>query len=279
MEKEIWPVACGSGPRIEAYRLKGACQPFPSHFHDYYVIGLVAGGERTLSCKSQEHAISKGDILLFNPGDSHGCVQSGGPLDYLGFNITRQAMLSLAEEATGRRELPGFSSSVVRDGEAACYLRSLYGLVMKGSSELEKEECLLLLLSLLIRQYSRPFESCVPECRDEIERACAFMEGHCGERIRLEEVCRCAGLSKSTLLRAFVKSKGVTPYRYLENIRIGRAKKLLEQGVPPIEAALQTGFSDQSHFTHYFSRFMGLTPGDYQGIFSDERSGRHGLEK
>ena len=77
-------------------------------------------------------------------------------------------------------------------------------------------------------------------------------------------------MSKSTLLRAFAKSKGVTPYSYLENIRIGKAKKLLEQGVPPIEAALQTGFSDQSHFTNYFNRFIGLAPGIYRDIFLDK---------
>lgn len=66
----------------------------------------------------------------------------------------------------------------------------------------------------------------------------------------------------------FTKTKGVTPYSYLENIRIGKAKKLLEQGMPPIEAALQTGFSDQSHFTNYFNRFIGLAPGVYREIFS-----------
>lgn len=30
---------------------------------------------------------------------------------------------------------------------------------------------------------------------------------------------------------------------------------------------LQPGFSDQSHFTNYFSRFIGLTPGAYREIF------------
>ena len=45
---------------------------------------------------------------------------------------------------------------------------------------------------------------------------------------------------------------------------------LLEQGVPPIEAALQTGFSDQSHFTNYFNRFIGLAPGIYRDIFLDK---------
>lgn len=85
--------------------------------------------------------------------------------------------------------------------------------------------------------------------------------------IYLDQICHLEGLSKSTLLRAFTKSKGVTPYSYLQNIRIGEAKKLLEQGLPSVEAALQTGFSDQSHFTNYFNRYIGLAPGVYREIF------------
>ena len=85
--------------------------------------------------------------------------------------------------------------------------------------------------------------------------------------IYLDQICHLEGLSKSTLLRAFTKSKGVTPYSYLQNIRIGEAKKLLEQGLPPVEAALQTGFSDQSQFTNYYNRYIGQAPRDYREIF------------
>jgi len=35
-----------------------------------------------------------------------------------------EVMLDLAQEVTGRRELPGFSPNVIFDEEAACYLRS-----------------------------------------------------------------------------------------------------------------------------------------------------------
>ncbi len=271
MKKEIRTVVYDDELHIEAYRFEGIVQPFPNHFHEYYVIGFVEDGERVLWCKNKEYTIKKGDVLLFNPGDSHACVQSDdGTLDYRGINITKEIMLNLAEEVTGKRELPGFSQNVISDEEVACYLRPLHELVMKGSSEFGKEESLILLVSLLIQKYGQPFESCIPECRDEIEKACAFMEQHYAERIYLADIARCAGLSKSTLLRAFAKSKGVTPYSYLENIRIGKAKKLLEKGIPPIEVALQTGFSDQSHFTNYWSRFIGLSPGIYREIFIDK---------
>lgn len=94
------------------------------------------------------------------------------------------------------------------------------------------------------------------------------MEQHFTERIYLDQICRYVGLSKSTLLRAFTKSKGITPYRYLEIIRINEAEKLLAEEVPPVEVAIRTGFSDQSHFTNYFNQFIGLAPGIYREIFS-----------
>lgn len=273
MKKETRTIVYDEELRIEAYRFEGIMQPFPNHFHEYYVIGYMENGERRLSCRNQEYTITKGDIILFNPGDNHACVQNdGGTLDYRGFNISREVMLDLAKEVTGKRELPGFSQNVIHDEEAVCCLHSLHELVMKGSCGLGKEEHLLLLISLLIQRYGQPFENCIPECREEIETACDFMEQHFTERIYLNQICRCCGLSKSTLLRAFTRSKGITPYSYLENIRIGKAKKLLERGVPPIEAAMQTGFSDQSHFTNYFSRFIGLAPGVYRDIFSEREA-------
>lgn len=268
MKKETRTVVYDDELRIEAYRFEGIVQPFPNHFHEYYVIGFVEDGKRCLSCRNQEYGIGKGSIVLFNPGDNHACVQNDdGAFDYRGLNITKEVMLDLAEEITGQRQLPGFFRNVIDDTEAACYLRSLHEMVMSGSSEFGKEENLLLLISTLVQQYGQPFESCVPECPDEIEKACAFIERHYAERIYLDQICRESGLSKSTLLRAFVKYKGVTPYCYLENIRIGKAKKMLEQGMAPVEAALQTGFSDQSHFANYFSRFFGLAPGVYRKIF------------
>ena len=268
MRKEIKTLVYDEELRLEAYRFEGIGRPFPNHFHDYYVIGFIEQGKRRLWYRNREYAIGPGCVLLFNPGDTHACVQTdGGTLDYRGFNIATEIMLDLAEEITGKRALPGFSPAVLRDEDVSCYLRPLHDLVLNGSLEFGKEESLLFMLSLLMRRCGQPFEDCIPECREEIEQACAFMEEHAAERISLDQICRQAGLSKSTLLRAFTKSKGVAPYCYLESLRIGRAKKLLEQGMSPMEAALQTGFSDQSHFTNYFARFIGVTPGAYRDIF------------
>ena len=271
MKKEIRTVVYDEELRIEAYRFEGIAKPFPNHFHEHYVIGFVEKGQRTLSCRNKDYSIECGNVVLFNPGDNHACVQSDDEtFDYRGFNISKSIMLDLAEEVTGRRELPGFSKNVLYDDEVTCYLRPLHEMVMLGTSDFGKEENLLLLISTLIQKYGQPFESCVPECPQEIERASEFIQQHFSERIYLNQICRYSGLSKSTLLRAFTKSKGITPYRYLETIRINKAKQLLEKGILPIDAAIQTGFSDQSHFTNYFSSFIGLAPGVYREIFLEK---------
>lgn len=256
--------------RIDAYRFEGIAQSFPNHFHPYYVIGLVERGRRRLSCRGQGYAICGGDILLFHPGDSHACVQDGGePLDYRGLHLPREVMLDVTQEVTGRRELPCFSHSVIQDQEAARCLRSLHQLVMAKAPGFEREERLFLLLSLLLRRYGRPYGAGIPECRQDVERACAFLQAHYAQTIHLDQVCRASGLSKSTLLRAFTRCKGITPHCYLENLRIEAAKGFLEQGIPPKEAALLSGFSDQSHLSRSFSRFLGLPPGAYRDMFQE----------
>ncbi len=271
MKKEKRTVVYDESLRIEACRFEGIVQPFPNHFHEHYVIGFVENGERCLSCRNTDYMAGQGSIVLFNPGDNHACVQSdNGTLDYRSFNISKEIMLDLAEEVTGKRELPGFSKNVIYDDEVICCLRPLHEMVMNGNSGFGKEENFLFLLSSLIKNYSQPFKSCIPECRQEIEKACTFMEQHFTEHIYLDQICYQTGLSKSTLLRAFTKSKGITPYRYLETIRINKAKKLLSNGISLLDTAIRTGFFDQSHFTNYFTSFTGLAPGVYREIFLEK---------
>ena len=275
MKKEVRKVVYAEELGLESYYLQGTTHAFPRHVHEYYVLGLVESGQRRLFCndnRQENCTLHKGDILLFNPGDNHACVQLGQEaFAYRGINISQQVMLDWTEEISGRRELPGFSQNVVYDKEISVYLRILHEMIMQGENGLALEEKWLFLLDMFIKKYAHSFVERVPECRQEIDKACAFMEQHLAEHIGLAQICQSVGLSKSALLRAFTRDKGLTPYRYLENIRINAAKKLLAQGVSPLEAAMRTGFADQSHLTNYFSRFIGLTPAAYREIFCQQR--------
>jgi AraC family transcriptional regulator len=59
----------------------------------------------------------------------------------------------------------------------------------------------------------------------------------------------------------FKKSTGQTPYEYVVEARVRKAKDLLTTGKLTIsEAAFHVGFADQSHLTRHFKRVFGLPP-------------------
>lgn len=259
--------------QVEAYRFKGIMQKFPNHFHEYYVIGFIEKGQRYLLCQGQEYMINPGDLVLFNPYDTHSCEQiDGEALDYRCINVMPDVMKRFVMEITGTDSLPYFTQNVLFRHELNASLKELHIQILQKEKALKKEELFLNLLEELIRTYSDvTFLENAPEPSDEVKAVCGYLEAHYTKNITLDDLSKLTGWSKYHLLRSFTKQKGLSPYSYLETVRINHAKKLLEQGVKPIETAFQTGFSDQSHLTKFFKRQVGLTPKQYMKIFEYDR--------
>ena len=254
--------------KIEAYQFKGIMQKFPNHFHEYYVIGFIESGKRHLSCKNKDYVIEPGDLMLFNPRDNHTCEQiGGGTLDYRCINIKEEVMKELVRDINGKEYLPEFLQTVVFHCEYVSLLREVHEFIMEESTDFEKEEKLLFLIELLINKYAGPINENSQDNNKLINRVCGYIEENYSNAIKLDELSSIAEMNKFSLLRAFTKIRGVTPYQYLQTIRISKAKEFLENGEEVIHVALKTGFTDQSHFTNFFKKFIGLTPGQYRDIF------------
>lgn len=259
--------------QIEAYRFQGIEQKFPNHFHPYYVIGLIEQGERRLFCGQMEWIVGPGDLLLFQPLASHACeAVDDQPLDYRCLNIKPEVM-----ERTARAlDIPASGGGMIAFSQPVALkappeitgaLRELHQGIMEGTGDrLLREERYLLLMERILGLYGGAAEA-AEKGQDGVARVCEYLEKHYGGRIGLEELAGLAEMGRYRLIREFARQKGITPYRYLEAARISAAKGLLEQGVEPIDAAAETGFSDQSHFTNAFKAQIGLTPKQYQRIF------------
>jgi len=97
-----------------------------------------------------------------------------------------------------------------------------------------------------------------------LRRVRAYMDGHIGERISLDELARQAGVSRFHFARQFRLSTGESPMGYLRRVRIERSKSILQTRDTTIaEVAARLGFSDQSHFTRIFGRLVGVSPGSF----------------
>ena len=95
--------------------------------------------------------------------------------------------------------------------------------------------------------------------------AMRYIRENFSEHITIKDICSAIGYSKSTLLPAFKKEFSITVNTYLNNLRLGRAKKMLEgENFTINEVALACGFSDQSYFSKVFSAKYGQTPTEYR---------------
>jgi AraC family transcriptional regulator len=83
--------------------------------------------------------------------------------------------------------------------------------------------------------------------------------------VGLSELASLANLSRFHLLRAFKKSLGVTPYKYITEQRVERAKELLSRTDMPIAAISDLcGFGAFAHFSATFRRMTGSTPTQFR---------------
>jgi AraC family transcriptional regulator len=91
------------------------------------------------------------------------------------------------------------------------------------------------------------------------------VEAHLCEAVDSAKLARLAGVSPSHFQRAFKVSMGKPPHQWLVGQRIVRAQELLlARAASLAQVALDTGFSDQPHFTRVFSRIVGASPGAWR---------------
>jgi transcriptional regulator GlxA family with amidase domain len=77
-----------------------------------------------------------------------------------------------------------------------------------------------------------------------------------------------SGLEERTFLRRFQKATGLTTTEYVQKLRVGRARELLQQAdLTGDQVAWEVGYTDPGSFRKVFSRIVGLTPADYRQRF------------
>jgi len=100
-----------------------------------------------------------------------------------------------------------------------------------------------------------------------------YVSENYSEPIETPDMAAHAGLSASQLQREFARLFGISPNRYLREIRIGVARRLLETSDDSISLiASSCGFYDQSHFSRQFKASTGMPPLQYRKRYRPARS-------
>lgn len=86
--------------------------------------------------------------------------------------------------------------------------------------------------------------------------------------ITVSEMAREAAMEVRTFLRRFKAATGMTPTGYVQQLRIGKARELLQFTKRPLDQVSRAvGYADPASFKRLFQRLVGLTPGNYRRRF------------
>jgi AraC family transcriptional regulator len=97
--------------------------------------------------------------------------------------------------------------------------------------------------------------------RAKLMRAVEYIQDQLDTELTVSGIAQAVGLSPYHFTRLFKESTAQSPYQYVVEARVRKAKELLTTGEFTIsEAAHQVGFVDQSHLTRHFKRVFGLPP-------------------
>jgi len=95
-----------------------------------------------------------------------------------------------------------------------------------------------------------------------------WLEGHIDSKITVREMAGRAHLSSRTFLRRFKAATGYTPNAYVQNLRVEKARGLLEcTHIPVSEIGWNVGYQDPSAFSRVFRATTGLSAGEYRNRF------------
>lgn len=233
-------------------------QEWIPHWHDEWSFGAIVEGECHCSVAGHPFVARAGDLIAIAPGIVH-----TGALTAPAHRGTVLAMMLYVPavwlEQTGLT--PPACSGSARAPALAREARNL-------ASPQDAQAWLRRAIPTLARKLAPgPSGERIPSdaVRALIERVQSAVLS--GEQ-SVSGLARHCAVSRERIHRVVKQWLGMAPGDYLRAVRLHRAKQMVMEGEPVASVAAECGFADQAHFTRWFRRAFGYTPGDLANAVS-----------
>jgi two-component system response regulator YesN len=116
-----------------------------------------------------------------------------------------------------------------------------------------------------LQQEQLPSEPGLTRTEEIVRQAVDFMRQNYQKPLTLEEVARIVYLSPAYFSAVFKNQAGISFSRYLNKIRVDKAKELLTGSERSVfEVARAVGYLEGNYFCRVFKKLTGTTPGNYR---------------
>ena len=240
---------------------------FTNHIHNGHVLWLNSEGGEEYNLKGCATILQPGSISIIEPG----IVHSNRPWNpakrhlrslYLGEEFFLYLEKLLTGETKGKLTLP---TSVIENRKCWKLAILLHEAIINNQDQLLIDELIVSLFSKIeVLQFGKVIcHGFSDNSTDRLQNLLEFIRAKFNEDISLDNLAEIAKCTSFHVIRLFNNQVGMSPHAYLTQLRLERARELIDNGQSIADAALLAGFSDQSHLTRRFKKRYGLTPGLY----------------
>lgn len=255
----------------------------PWHGHDILEWVFCRAGSGRLETEGQIIELRPGRTFFIAPGTPHRfAFQTGEKADLKFLCLNSQDMatyLSPAQLALLEGVIAARVSYTDHEKNLP-HVRSLSNLIPDGFNITDARELALawgavgMLVALHAQGEDAPDDYSWRRYRQKIEDIKGWIDTKLGGCISLDEAGAQFGLSRSVLTREFRRHTGKSFIDYCNGRRIEKAAAILAAGKESVtQAALESGFSNLSHFHRQFKSMYGLTPAAFRrqilGVFEN----------
>lgn len=244
------------------------------HSHDYPEMAFVLSGAGKYHIEGEICEVREGDLLIINPGVKHQALlseDSATPTTefFVGFTD-----IQIPDYPHNYLPVPNGGHIIHTTGELRqklsriCSAMETENAVCREGRYFMLKAYLMQMILLVIREQcgtAAPPGSCAFESVNKkyvVEQMLNYMEDHYNEKISLDQIAENMYLSPFYISKIFKSETGDTPIRHLINIRLEKARALLEQGDGSSiqKVAATVGYDDAYHFSKLFKKRYGISP-------------------
>ncbi len=256
-----------SGHASVAIEPRAPQSAFPEHDHDFYEIVLVENGSGVHVFNGFPHTLSRGMVCFVRDHDRHLyehtenlCLTNVLYRSPQAFQFISGLEKLLPQEAGGHYPSHWrINQSVLQQA------RPLIDQMVKHDDDsihaIASREVLFMQLLVLLRKSS--LNESGKENDMQLNQLMMWLEDNFAGEVNWEQLADRFSLSLRTLHRQLKQQTGLTPQRYLNRLRLIRARHLLRHGEQSVtEIAFECGFGDSNHFSTLFKREFSWSPRD-----------------
>jgi AraC-like DNA-binding protein len=228
------------------------------------------------------YEVTEGKSLLILPGHIHGGYQkSRSEVSFYWMHFTCQDSFNLTDSNSVLPGLyPGDSSGIItvpvfftpRESERLLILikQLLHSSTSKNTMPLVSSYFLTLIMIELSQQFS--VSSVLNDPCDTTSRRLAaitdWLQIHADENYTVKQIADKFNFNNDYLCRIFKKYTGMSVIKYINEIKMGKAKQLLRETDLSIkEISYMLGFGDNKYFMKIFKMYETLTPSEYRNSY------------